>query len=327
MKFLPTMALLAALTTGCKQEVLCPALGNCGGRRDPATGHSLPPTGIKPGTDQQWVLAPGHPSCTEDLYVPAADTRLIMGQRPTTGMPYPEPAVFDWCVLLVTGPGLGPAIQVNGPRFYYESGPIGFVTLKYQADGHFAAGITRTGTFTLDFPAYCVQAFGAMDGVLDPTDPTSPTVNVCKRLEVPVYNAGVGEGAYENTTCAPNTEAARLADRQAHPDLAPIDFPIDPGGCFCRFDVSETAGPAGDYRLLNDNTIVHLPDAVGANFPQEATFCEQGDTLQLTGTDGTYLFDQKGVRTLDLVRVCTDASDCTSGVCDVDPTTKQGICN
>jgi hypothetical protein len=254
--------LFAALTTSCKQEVLCPALDSCGGAI---------PIG-------NWVLAPGHGSCSEDLYTPATDTRLVNADLPAARTPPPEPALFDWCLLLVTGPG--DVVQVKPPRFYYESGPVGAASVRYEATNHFAAGITRTGTYTLDFPAYCMRAFGGMDGKrADPNnDPTGPPVNICKQLEVPLAASGAGEGSYRNTTCDPN--------------------PADPAGCLCTFDVSETGGPAGSYQLLNGNTILQLP---GSNFPQKVTFCNKGDSLQLTGADGEYLFDIRGLRTMDLV--------------------------
>jgi hypothetical protein len=304
------MVSLVALTAGCKQDVHCPALGSCGGPL---------PVGVKPGTDATWVLAPGYPSCSEQLYVQATDTRLAMGNLPPPGTAYPEPAVFDWCVLLVTGPGAGLDVQAKPPRFYYQSSNIGFATLKFQADGHFSTGITRTGTFMLDFPAYCIRAFGAKDGVLDPTDPTSPVVNVCKRLEAPVKMSGIGEGSYQNTTCDANTPELRAQ--------LGLDGEADPNGCICRFDVDETGGPAGTYVQLDQNTILDFPDAVGSNYPQRTTYCSQGDNLQLTGADGAYLFDQRGLRTLDLVRTCADNSECVSGNCaDINAMTGKGLC-
>src|SRR5262249_49668487 len=123
--------------------------------------------------------------------------------------------------------------------------------------------------------------FGAMDGkVADPVnDPNGPLVGVCKQLQVPIGMSGTGEGSYQNTTCDPN--------------------PDDPGGCLCTFDVTETAGPSGHYQLVDDHTIIHYSDR---NFPQKATFCNTGDRLQLTGADGAYLFDQRGLRTFDLTK-------------------------
>lgn len=292
--------LLASLAGGCKQAVLCPALGECGGTFEQLIG---PPRTNPDGTpalrQQEWVLAPNHPSCTEDLYLPATDTRLFMGNIPTTQMPFPEPAVFDWCLLLVTGPSApGQNIRVTPPRFYYESGEVGAASVKYDEMGHFSAGTTRTGKFYLDFPSFCVRAFGAKDGdPIDPVnDPMGPTGPLCKQLEVPVAQSGLGEGSYRNTKCDPS--------------------PADPGGCVCSFEVTETGGPSGHFQLLDGNTIMHLP---GSNFPQKATFCVQGDTLQLTGANGAYLFDQRGLRTFDLVKACNVDTECASGFCFHDP--------
>src|SRR6185503_3930223 len=89
------LASLATLGVGCKQPVLCAPLDSCGG--------SL----VAPdGTQAAWVLDDNHVSCMEDLYEPGKDTRLTMGEVTASQKPYPEPALYDWCVLLVTGPGL-----------------------------------------------------------------------------------------------------------------------------------------------------------------------------------------------------------------------------
>jgi hypothetical protein len=312
---------------------MCPALGACGGPPD-QNGFSLPPIGVVPNDpnnmirSQQWIVAPGHPSCIEDLYLPAREGRLAGANVPVAGMPAPEPALFDWCVLLVTGSGTGtecdpavPGICRVPPRFYYESGPIGRASVQYDATGHFSAGLTRTGTYTLTFPAVCMRAFGAMD----PANPT-PDNNICKMLEVPVGATGLGAGAEFNTTCTPNTEAGRAQDAQEHPGLPPVDGPLDPQGCFCRFDLTETGGPSGDYSILPDQvTIQHIP---GSTFPQLATFCQQGDNLQLTGADGAYLFDVAGLRTLDLSRACKVDKDCVSGHCVMQGmgSSVQGLC-
>jgi hypothetical protein len=295
-----------ALTAGCKQHVLCPALGSCGSEERDANGHSVRPLSLT-GDVQEWVLAPGHESCEEDLYIPANDTRLSgMTTLPTTGTmtPWPEPALFDWCLLLVAGPGDGDTIQRKDPRFYYESGQIGVASVKYKPDNTFSADLTYTGTFTLDFPSYCVRAFGAMDAPLDPSVDPNTVVPVCKRLQVPLAADGVGGGDYFNTTCEANTDEERIK--------LGLDGPADPGGCLCTFNVTETAGPVGTYGLLDDSTILHVP---GHN-----------DTLQLTGTDGAYLFDKKGLRTFDLVRGCQTGADCKSGNCNFNMKTFTGYC-
>ena len=180
-----------------------------------------------------------------------------------------------WCDLLVTSGGN--SIQGRPARFYYESGAIGSATVRFNEDGTYSAGITRTGTFVLDFPALCMREFGAMDN--RPAEPGGPPVNVCKQLQVPLRASGLGEGSYRNTTCEPNPE--------------------DPAGCLCAFDVTETGGSAGFYSLYNSNTLMVLP---GTNFPQKITFCNKGSSLDLTGANGDYLFGQRGLRTFDLAK-------------------------
>jgi len=282
---LPTVAILAApmLMTGCKQQAQCPALDTCGG-----------------SIVGDWQLAAGHASCSEDTYVAPADPRLMGGDLPVARTPPPEPALYDWCDLLVTGFGgivhspplfytasptgfQGPAGVAN----YYVGGLIGAATIHYDVDGTYTLSTTRTGTFVLDFPSVCMRAFGAQDGnpinpAVDPAtmmlvDPT--TGNVCQQLEFGLRKGGGTK--YSNIGC----------------QLDPNDPPAA-AGCLCQFDLSDTQTSSGKYGVQG-GTVQHLP---GNNFPEYATFCSQGDQLQLTGADSVYLFDRVGLRTLDLVR-------------------------
>lgn len=256
-------ALLAALASGCAQTPLCPELGDCGG--DDPIGS--------------WVLAPNYPSCTEDLYLPPTDKRLQRATMPAAGHAAPEPAVYDWCDLLIASGGQ--KVQLRQPGFFYESGQIGVAEVRINADGTYTTNITRTGTFQLDFPAVCVRQFGATDNKpIDPTDPNSPLGNVCKQLEPPIRASGLGEGSYRNTQCEPN--------------------PADPGGCLCQFDVTETGGPSGFWQRLDVSTLLFIPQT---NFPGKVTFCNKGTSLELTGADGDYLFGQRGLRTFKLQHV------------------------
>lgn len=272
----PSLLTLGALcvglsATGCMQKPLCEELSDCGGP-DPL------------GT---WQLAPGHPSCSEDLYLPATDPRLL-GAEATTARNAPiEPALYDWCYLLVTSGA--EKIQRKPPRFYAESAPIGFTSLTYgrnamTGENEYTLGITRVGTFYFDFPAVCMRNYGAMDGrpvrdaagmIVDPT----PS-NVCKQLQNPLASAGLNEGSYPNTICEPNKE--------------------DPEGCLCQFDVSETFGSSGTYSIQG-NTIRHEPTST-STFPSTVTYCNKGGSLDLTGEEGSYLFNVKGLRTMNLLK-------------------------
>jgi hypothetical protein len=174
-----------------------------------------------------------------------------------------------------------------GPVFYTESSPIGVVNLSYTATssttGTFDFGAVYVGTYGFEFSAACMRQFGATDGKppVGPDglpDPTAVPADICKQLEVPLRSSGTGEGAYVNTTCSPST--------------------TDPGGCTCWFDKVSQSGVGGTYRLLSGNVVLHTP--YEPSFDSRATFCRQGDSLQLTGADGGYLFNRPGLRTLDL---------------------------
>lgn len=263
---LAALGVCVALSSGCAQEPKCEELDDCGG----------------PMPSGNWRLGEGHPSCSEDLYTPATDPRLFPGEVTPARQPTTEPALFDWCVLLLTTAGDGNDIQRVQPRFYYESGQVGVANITYTPDpnnpdiGSFTASIKRVGHFVLDFPAVCVRAFGATDRPDTDIDPSGAPVPVCERLQVTIDASGVGEGAYFNTDCYANPE--------------------DPLGCLCEYDVNEAGGPTGSY-YRQGSTILHSPSG---NFASRATYCAQGDRLQLTGADGAYLFNIPGLRTLDL---------------------------
>ena len=274
---LAVCGLVATLGSGCKQATTCAALGDCGG----------------PVPVGDWTLTtdPGRGSCIEDLYIPPSDPRLVGGAPvPAARIPPPEPAVYDWCDLLITNSGT--SIQTHAANFYSESAPVGFATVRIHDNGTWSAGITRTGTYVLDFPTICMREFGAMnDRPIDPMDMNGPKGNVCEQLQVPLRDSGKGNGSYQNTTCLVN--------------------PSDPGGCLCYFDVQETGGPSGNFNHVEGtNTIVFLPSS---SFPQTVTYCNKGDTLQLTGTDGEYLFGTAGLRTLDLAKIVANCTDGKQG--------------
>jgi hypothetical protein len=163
-----------ALTAGCKQNVLCPMLGDCGG----------------PIPSGDYVLDPTHPSCSEDLWTPPPDPRLKQADLPPARTPFPEPAHFDWCNLIGTGQGTD--IVKNKPPFLYaESAPIGNATLHYDAASmSYSLSTMRTGKFFLDMPAYCMRAFGAQE---------MGGMNLCQRLQTDLQ-AGIAT-KYRNVQC------------------------------------------------------------------------------------------------------------------------------
>lgn len=228
-----------------------------------------------------WALGPGHESCSEDVTAPPSDTRLRGGDVPPQRVPAPEQAFADWCSGLIAGTE---NVLHAPPSFFSESMPFGSATVRYHADGTYSMGLARTGSFYFEFSATCMRQFGAVDG-RSPPNTTDPPTNVCKQLQVPLAMSGGGEGSYRNVTCDPN--------------------PAEPLGCLCFFDVAEVSGSGGKYQIVGGNQILHTPNTPGFSF--RATYCRDGDSLQLTGADGSYLLNKPALRTLDLGLVnCAD---------------------
>jgi hypothetical protein len=233
--------------------------------------------GALPAGKSDWVLNPSHPSCTEDLYTQPADPRLVNAYLPAARTPIPEPTTYDWCLLLVTAPG--DDIVAKLPNLFTESPDVGAATLHLNTeDTSFILSTTRTGRFRADFPAYCMRAFGA-------------TGDLCGRLtstltmKVPTK--------YKNISCTPN--------------------PAERNGCLCDFDLVEREESRGSY-LSGGGTMIYIP---GNNFPQNVNYCLQGDTMNLTGADGTYLFDRLGLRTMSMQNLPTAAGACSNKVHDL----------
>jgi hypothetical protein len=285
-----TMLAFPLVGSGCfKQTPLCPALDSCGG-------------GLPVG---DWTLSSAQPasaSCSEDLYTPPADPRLVGADLPAARQPLPVPALYDWCDLLVTTPNIpiasaadpmpmpttGNSIVARLPNFSFETFPIGAATIHYGPAGTYILSTTRTGRFGLDFPAYCMREFGALDSTRVAGALPATTGNVCQKLQDAL--SAIAPGTYRNIVC----EAG----------------PTDPDGCVCGFDVADRQVSSGTVGV-NPNAqgeMTHLP---GNDFPEDVTYCVQGGQLELTGKDGEYLFDRVGLRTLDLVKVTVN---CTDGV-------------
>jgi hypothetical protein len=259
--------MVAALAVGCEQTPKCSELGKCGG-----------------DVKGEWALGNGHGSCVEDLYQQPVDTRLLKGDQPAARTVPAELASFDWCDLLVTNGG--DVVQTHEPAFSYEPGSIGAAWARYDGGGNYAAGFTRTGTYTVEFPPKCMTDFGAHTK----PDANGTPVDVCTQLQLSIKPSS----AHKNLVCIPGSVA---------------------GACVCRFDVSQTVAGSGKYWFKDGRTVVHsqnlkLPElSAKVDFPWTATFCNKGGTLELTGANGAYLFNEPGLRTLDLVSAPINCSD------------------
>jgi hypothetical protein len=265
--------MLLAVVTGCEQKPACEELGSCGGPL---------PVG-------DWLLDASHGSCSESLYRPAEDPRLAKGDQPAARLAPPEEAFYDWCDLLTFKSGDSTLYDSNHvPRYSYNDQTIGAAWVHYDGNGNYAASLTKTGQYIFDFPASCVRGFGAKDD--------ATLGDVCTQVQT--YLQAKPTTA-KNVQCLPSS--------------------LDAAGCVCRFDVAIVSGGSGQYSPTSSNTLIHgltssFPFKMpAADFPAYATFCNKGSSLELTGKDGAYLFNQPGLRTLELVPVTIDCTDGAQG--------------
>ena len=140
-----------------------------------------------------------------------------------------------------------------------------------------------TGQDLIEFPEVCIRDFGAVG-------------DVCTSLQTHLVTMATASSVYKNLQCLAN--------------------PADPAGCVCRFDVAVQTGGSGTYEVVDSHTLIHRmnvkfpSNAAAAAFPQKVSYGSAGGRLQLTGADGAYLFDEPGLRTMELA---TTTIKCTDG--------------
>jgi hypothetical protein len=277
---LPESALLVSLTVvglfGCKNEQLCKPLGACGGdflagATDFAKKDMLP--------DRSWtVTAASEGACQDQLQLPPTTVSLAR-QPPSLSNQRPQdPATADWCgnlVLKSTG-------EVKEFLVYAPPLPLKVGELTMSADYDFATnptGAKERGTYvfqtTIDqtrdlvFSESCITAQGL-------------------RLSCPTLGRRLGEFLAAEA----NIYSMRCQD------------PDDPaqGGCVCKFDLSFIGGQSGRWAKQTNGTQIQFFENVSYSPAALADFCFNGDgTLDLTGSNETPLFNQKGLRTMHML--------------------------
>jgi hypothetical protein len=242
-----------ALLNGCAQEDLCPSQGDCGGI-----------------IEGRWGLSA--PACQEHMYEPPQevwlfDRPIAVGRQQQT-----EPQYSSWCQNLVFTADPDRPLS-NNPLFWTGSATYGEARIRYEADGTYEAGFTRTGTYGWVFSATCMRSYGSQV--------------TCEQLAEPLNLSAMNDGGYKDVRC--------------HAD------PLDPGGCECLFEAVTVGSQQGTYKVrgnLVDHYATSIPSPIST-----MEFCSKNDTLTLHGARRSFLYEQNGLRSLNLVR-----ANCTDGV-------------
>lgn len=152
---------------------------------------------------------------------------------------------------------------------WYPPIPVQDATLDLFADGKYEMHITYFAKQHVDFSATCLSAQGVSQSC-----------------------ASFGRNLKEFV--APEANIYNVLCYEAE------------SGCGCDYDLSLIGGPSGEWSIDYASATLTFFDALSGP-PSLATFCQKGDTLDLTGKDGSRLFNQFGLRTLRLKRpTCSD---------------------
>jgi hypothetical protein len=210
-------------------------------------------------------------------------------QNPSIAPLQPQPTTDgSWCSDLVLTPPSGTTpSQVTAVNLWHDllslnrSNP-GTVTLR--SDGTYEVDLNfLEKTATTHFTPYCLQYHGQVqiDCPLLATQITAFYTTM----------AGPHPVAFQNISCQPAT---------------------DDGGCDCFYDCSVAVSDTGTWlksgNLLQESSSQYLYNgqSVMSQAPElsmVATFCQSGNTLTLSGYDGTTLSAVPGLRTLSFTRM------------------------
>jgi hypothetical protein len=270
----------ALLAVGCNKPIGaeggCAVAGDCGGD----------PTGL-------WQVAA---TCSYPVVSrPAQNYDSTRGYfAPETGAMSPAVTSGSWCWDL-TFDGMGnlvtPATPMPNPDIVTSG------TVEFAADHTYTYTLTASSVTPFHVARSCFGAGGQG--------------TTCDQLAMKIQSSTIGVNpVYSN--------AARVAD-----NTTPAFACHDAGdGCDCTFDYIETIQNAvGDKGAwVVDGSVIHHYSVAGQGNLNEmnpsrrtvrdATFCveDNGQTLQLSGTDGQLLALKNGLRTLKLTRVVDPTS-------------------
>jgi hypothetical protein len=153
---------------------------------------------------------------------------------------------------------------------WYPPIPVQDATLDLLPDGSYEMHITYFAKQHVEFPASCLSAQGVSESC-----------------------AAFGRNLKEFLAQEPNIYGVLCYDSQT-------------SGCACDYDLSLVGGPSGRWSDDKANATLTFFDGLSGP-PALASYCQKGDTLELTGKDGSRLFNQFGLRTIKFDRpTCHD---------------------
>jgi hypothetical protein len=315
---------LLCILPACANGSLCPGLGACGGDLD----------GSWQSSDQQ------DPVCLDGPYytpatVPQPGVALDLTRygrpSPVAGQAASPPTLAEWCdeLVLQSDPN---QLLLSAPNFQFQDAPIAGFNIAFDgATLSYAAGFARVGRFAQYYSSACISRFGrdpnncpavqaaflAVDANSQASCSAAPSGGCSCTYQ---SSSGAATLAGEQLTCsltaivlnnAPNgAQAQKNADGSAiYSNVACVPS-SGRGGCDCGFDVSYRTEEKGSYKVVGSTVTTYPLKATGSpgngkgglDYSAEATFCQRGDELELSGAGAAYLLNRAPLRTVQLSR-------------------------
>lgn len=274
------LSLAVVGVTGCKDPPFCEPLGACGGAL--LAGAAMNMDGV---ANREWAINnignTRNDICEDQLELPPTPLALVRQPPVPANVRPPDNVTADWCSNIVFKPDGSLA------EFFVWSPPIPLKVGKFDltADmdstnrGTYVMQITFEQPFSIKLSETCLTSQGL-------------------RVSCPVMGRQIG------TFLAPE---ANIYDFRCQD---PAD---GEGGCQCDYDLTFIGGPTGRWYSGQGSTTINFFDDSFAP-PATADYClNSNGSLDLTGHDGTALFNEKSMRTLHL-----SPPSCSDGIKDGD---------
>ncbi|HVZ71148.1 MAG TPA: hypothetical protein VHJ20_02130 [Polyangia bacterium] len=265
--------------------LLAGGVGACGGKGTAGTCETFAGCGADAkGVAGSWSLVGGCENLVVTPYqVPSLPEQLQQPQVLTLAPPQAQPTTSgDWCSNLVYEPSVSPSMPVRGVTLWHGPPTV--------ADGY-------------------------LNQVADPKDASRGTYSaqIQFRTAETTYFANACLTRFERVAPSCATFGADLkAYFMANPGFKFPDDPTSPNaqictgdssvGCTCTYDYQVQAGEMGTWQIDPANATTIIFAGTARTEPQSASFCQQGNSLELSGLDGTDLFGAQGVRSAKFTR-------------------------
>ncbi len=234
----------------------------------------------------------GDPSGTWNVVNACRDPVFLAPYQPTYSgqpvatarQPNPPLASSDWCASLVLGESGITAFTFPHQTLSVSPATQLVYTRDGQAQGTYQATIATDGPGQIDLSTTCLTRLGA-------------TLS-CDQVTSALQSFAAMRPADPGTPCSDGPDQPGTCQFYfSYSNIACVGLLA--GGCRCRYDISFSATLTGRWQSVG-TTLVHSSNR--KMLPSEADYCVAGNgqSLSLRGHEQTSLFNQPGIRSLEL---------------------------